>query len=586
MNPNILVSQIFIDSLARAGLTDVVICPGSRSTPLTLVFDAHEQIETHLCLDERSGAFFALGMAMRTGRPTAIVCTSGTAAANFYPAIIEANMSQVPLIVMTADRPPELRHSGANQTIDQVKMFGDHVLWAIDMALPEQNMPDVALRNIATTAGRAYATANSQRKGAVHVNFPFRKPLEPAASDQWPVISDQLVRFNPPLAPRPSLHPSHEDQLAQWFARYERGIIVCGPNCPGDGFEEAVTTFALLSGYPLFADPLSGVRFGSEKSELVVGGYEVGLTGGRKPEWEAPDIVIRFGSVPTSKWLNQYLSDIDPAVRLHVRSSGVWADDSHLTTDFWQIDETAFCEKAGNIARNFSWERRKIAPGLAWQRAVMDWEKGVQSRLKDRFESADFDAAFLFDLLEDEALPACNLVIGNSLPVRHLDAFGRPTPRKIRVYGNRGASGIDGVVSTACGVASADPDVPTLLVIGDVSFYHDMNGLLAARELPNLTIVLFNNNSGSIFRRLPISKFEQPFEELFLTAHDLDFSHTAALYGLIHERYTGRSAFLSGLRRAIGVDHPHLLEIMTGGAADEEVRKALVGKVNSPVKLA
>ena len=480
MNPNILVSQIFIDSLAQTGLTDVVICPGSRSTPLTLVFDAHEQIETHLCLDERSGAFFALGLAMKTGRPVAIVCTSGTAAANFYPAIIEANMSQVPLIIMTADRPPELRHSGANQTIDQVKMFGDHVLWAVDMPLPESDMPDVALRNVATSAGRAFAVANGLRKGVVHVNFPFRKPLQPSARSDNQLagltshagVRDNWVGINPPPASAPALQSLHEDRLAQWFARYERGIIVCGPNCPSGDFADAVTTFSLLSGYPIFADPLSGVRFGSEKSELIVGGYEVGLAGGQKPEWDDPDIVIRFGAVPTSKWLNQYLNRIEPAVRLHVRSNGVWADDSHLTTDFWLVSEAAFCEKAGNIARNFSWERRKTPPGLEWQRSVMEWENAVQELVKNEVKTADFDASYIFDLLEDEALPDCNLIIGNSLPVRHLDAFGRPAAKQIQVFGNRGASGIDGVVSTACGVAKADPDTPTILIIGDVSFYH------------------------------------------------------------------------------------------------------------------
>ncbi|MFK7801200.1 MAG: 2-succinyl-5-enolpyruvyl-6-hydroxy-3-cyclohexene-1-carboxylic-acid synthase [Anaerolineae bacterium] len=581
MNQNILVSQIFINGLVHAGLTDVVICPGSRSTPLTLVFEAHEEVQTHLCLDERSGAFLALGLAMKSGRAVAIVCTSGTAAANFYPAIIEANMSQVPLIVMTADRPPELRHSGANQTIDQVKMYGDHVLWAVDMALPEQNMPDVALRNVMTTAGRAYATATGCRKGAVHVNFPFRKPLEPSAGDQLSINSDQLVGSTNHWSPIIGhLNSLQENQLGQWFSRYERGIIVCGPNCPEGEFAATVGAFALQSGYPLFADPLSGVRFGTEKSALIVGGYESGLAGGRKPEWDAPEIVIRFGAVPTSKWLNEYLNSIDPAVRLHVRSNGVWADDSHLTSDFWQIDEVAFCVTAGNIARNFSWERRKVPPGLAWQRSVMEWEQAVQRQLSKGLQAADFDAGYLFDFLESETLPECNLVIGNSLPVRHLDAFGRPSAKKIHVFGNRGASGIDGVVSTACGIALADPDTPTFLIIGDVSFYHDMNGLLMARELPNLTIILFNNNSGSIFRRLPVSKFGEPFEKLFLTAHDLDFSHTAQLYSLEHERFTDRSAFAAGVQRALQNDKPYLLEIITDGAADEEARRALVASLD------
>lgn len=572
MNPNIKLSQIFVDRLAQSGLTDVVICPGSRSTPLTLVCDAHPTIQTHLALDERSGAFFALGLAMRSGRSAAIVCTSGTAAANFYPAIIEANMSQVPLIVLTADRPPELRHSGANQTIDQVKMFGDHVLWAVDMPLPEQHMPDAAWRNVATTAQRAFNTANGLRKGAVHLNFPFRKPLEGAINgDLWQTESKK--QFKPATR---SLQPEQTDLLAHWFAKYEKGIIVCGPNCPAGDFPLAVTQFALRSGYPIFADPLSGVRYGTDSADCIVGGYETWLSGGRQPDWEPPDIVIRFGAVPTSKWLNQYLNDIEPEVRLHVRESGVWADDSHLTTDFWQVNETEFCQTAADMAINFFAERRKLPPYGAWQKSVFEWERANWAKLETKLANSHFDANYLVNLLNHPSLQSCNIMIGNSLPVRHLDAFCRPSAKKVRMFGNRGASGIDGVVSTACGMAAADPTTQTILVIGDVSFYHDMNGLLAAKNLPNLTIVLFNNNSGSIFRRLPISTYERPFDELFLTAHDLDFSHTATLYGLTHLRFMAQTAFRDGVHQALHSEQPHLLEIMTDGAHDESSRKQLM----------
>ncbi len=570
MNPNIKLSQIFVQGLADSGLTDVVICPGSRSTPLTLVFDAHPDIQTHLCLDERSGAFFALGMALATTRPVAIVCTSGTAAANFFPAIIEANMSQVPLLVLTADRPPELRHSGANQTIDQVKMFGDHVLWAVDMPLPDTAMPEVAWRNVATTAGRAYATANGLRNGAVHCNFPFRKPLQPEADGlNWQLATDNF-QLSIQAVPTCKLNPAQEDQLTHWFAKYDRGIIVCGPNCPQGEFVAQLEQFACSAGYLIFADPISGVRFNSENPNLVVGGYETWLAGGREPAFAEPEIVIRFGAVPTSKWLNDYLGKIEPEVRLHVRESGVWADDGHLTTDFWQVNEAVFCESAVAMLTQ---SRKKSG----WAKQVQEWEAAGWDAVEREMESADFDAAYVWDMVNQ--LPECNLMIGNSLPVRHLDAFGKPSSGAIRPFGNRGASGIDGVVSTACGIAAAEPDKPAVLVIGDVSFYHDMNGLLAARELPNLTIVLFNNNSGSIFRRLPISKFGEPFEKHFLTAHDLDFSHTAQLYSLVHMRFSDRPAFGDGLAQALESKQPHLLEIMTDGAEDELARKQLIQRV-------
>ena len=583
MNPNIRLSEIFIDTLVEAGLTDVVICPGSRSTPLTLVSDAHPELRTHLSLDERSGAFFALGLALKSERPVALICTSGTAAANFFPAIIEANMSQVPLLVLTADRPPELRHSGANQTIDQVKMFGDHVLWAVDMALPTAEMADVAWRNVATTASRAFAQANGARKGVVHINFPFRKPLEPAGGYR---LERERHRWDVGKIQHPApteLQRRQKDRLAQWFDRYERGLIICGPNCPAGDFPDAVTNFALQSGYPIFADPLSNVRFGSAKSDLIVGGYEVGLANGRMPDWEPPDIVIRFGAVPTSKWLNTYLSKVEPTVQLHVRSNGVWADDSHLVTDFWPVDEVNFCRKAGEIARNYSWERRKVPPGLAWQRDVFDWEASIQREIREKMELSRFDAAFLYDLVTTLDEDGANIFIGNSLPVRHLDAFAPPSAQPLRIYGNRGASGIDGVVSTACGIAAADPSVPTILIIGDVSFYHDMNGLLAARDLPNLKIVLFNNNSGSIFRRLPIAQFEEPFERLFLTPHDLDFTHVARLYELDFARFTGRESFADRFQQVLTNGRPSLLEIVTDGGDDEQARRAFVGALVAAV---
>ncbi len=273
--------------MAAAGLRHVVISPGSRSTPLTLAFDAHPEIEVFLHLDERSAGFFALGMALAIDAPVALVCTSGTAVANYLPAIIEANMSHVPLLVLTADRPPELRHSGANQTIDQVKIYGDQVLWSVDAPLPEKDAPDVVLRHLQTLAARAYATANGLRKGPVHVNFPFRKPLEPVDSEQLSVNSEQLSvsseqseSGNRLLITKGQLAPTRAQlgDLAETINRHERGLIVCGPRCPEGNFPAAVAGLSQISGYPILADPLSGVRWGRHVAGTAVSGaYETYL---------------------------------------------------------------------------------------------------------------------------------------------------------------------------------------------------------------------------------------------------------------------------------------------------------------------
>ena len=285
-NPNMAWATLFVDELARCGLRDVCIAPGSRSTPLALAFYAHPAVHIYTHLDERSAGFFALGMALAANRPAALLCTSGTAVANFFPAVIEANMSQVPLLVLTADRPHELRHSGANQTIDQVKMFGDHVLWAVDAALPESDPPETALRNLRTLAARAMATADGIRKGPVHLNLPFRKPLEPEniikGQGSGKAETSGARPGNQPYTKmeRGELRPSKEQItiLADLMNSKERGMIVCGPRCPGGDFPKVVGHLAALCGYPLFADPLSGVRFGSHIHDApIVGGYETFL---------------------------------------------------------------------------------------------------------------------------------------------------------------------------------------------------------------------------------------------------------------------------------------------------------------------
>ncbi len=569
-NPNINWAWLFVDGLAQSGLTAVVISPGSRSTPLTLAFDAHPDIEVFLRLDERSAGFMALGMALELDRPVALVCTSGTAAANYLPAIVEANMSQVPLLVLTADRPPELRHSGANQTIDQIKIYGDQVLWSIDAPLPQTDAPSVAIRNYQTLATRTYATANGLRQGPVHVNFPFRKPLEPQAP-----LHHSPFTINQPALSRPKdtqfaiqhgrIHPT-ETQLAQLTAviqEHPRGLIVCGPRCPGGDFPQAVAALSRQTGYPILADPISGLRFGAWVADTaVVSAYETFLQ--TDPGWPEPEIILRFGAVPVSKWLNTWLNRIRPAHRIHIRENGVWADDSHRTTTFLQVNETAVCQQLT--------ERLSLRENKEWVTAVTQTDAQTWQLLDNALGQSWFDGAVVADTL---ALipPDSLLFMGNSLPIRHLDQYGRAQTKPIHAYANRGASGIDGNLSTALGMALANGR-PLTAIVGDITFYHDMNGLLPISNLQSpITIILINNNGGGIFNRLPISQHEPPFTDLFLTPHGLNFEHAARLYGLDYVQVTNREIFNAVFNRSYST--PRMIEVVTDGREDYKIHRKI-----------
>ena len=567
-SPNFAFSEAMVAGLADAGLKAVCIAPGSRSTPLALAFDAHPSIECFIHLDERCASFFALGMAQASGRPVALVCTSGTAALEFHAAVVEAKMAGVPMLVLTADRPPELRHSGANQTIDQVKMYGDQVLWAVDAALPEKDAPAVALRNLRTLAARSYAVADGLRKGPVHVNFPFRKPLEPEGPYRPRFDQGQSSSIGRGvLVPT----PKQVEELAALVSTHGRGWIVCGPwaGQPSCDVVEAIAELSRSTGYPVFADPLSGLRFGPHTGwSPIIGSYEGFLQHGTG--FDAPEVVLRFGGVPTSKYLNEYLTGSASAYQVHVRSDGVWADDSHRVSFYLQVDEADFCRRVADGCR------REIG---SWGSSVLAVEERCQ-RHHDRFVRENwFDVSAVAAAMS--ALPdGGRLFVGNSLPVRHVDQFAPPCRKRVEVYGNRGASGIDGIVSSALGAAAADRARPMLLIVGDVSFYHDMNGLLAVDRhcLGNVTILLLNNGGGGVFRRLPIAENNARFEELFLTPSGLDFAPAAAMYGLdyscIYDQ--DRVALDEALCASLHGNRATIIEVRTDGAKDERLRRELI----------
>ena len=529
-NRTTLHGRAVVDELARGGVTAVCVAPGSRSTPLTVALAAHDDIRIFSHLDERSAAFFALGRARRTGEPTPVVTTSGTAAANLHPAVVEASQARVPLLALTADRPAELRDSGANQTVDQEKLYGSAVRFYAD--LPEPTAESRTLRSTRTKVAQGLAAASGTPAGPVHLNCPFPKPLEPTPVEgDVPGDLDPLAAtgrsggepFVRRSAGTPALGGRDLRSLVETLDA-GRGLVVAGPADPPGHDPEAFAALAAATGFPLLADPLSNLRYGGHvRTTPVVGAYDAYLNSAATADWPAPEVVLRAGASPTSKPLRRYLADTG-ARQVVVDPAGEWREAEFAATDLVTADPSRLAARLSERARpsgDPGWvERWERADAIA--RAV----HGEAGAGGDRFEGR------VLETLADRAPDPSTLVVSNSMPVRDLDRFGAPSTTNLTVLGNRGASGIDGVVSTALGAGSATTDHLTL-AIGDLAIYHDMNGLLALSRCDvEATIVLVDNDGGGIFHLLPIEGFEPPFTDQFKTPHGLDFEPTADLYDL------------------------------------------------------
>jgi 2-succinyl-5-enolpyruvyl-6-hydroxy-3-cyclohexene-1-carboxylate synthase len=536
-----LLLRALCDEFARCGMTHACTSPGSRSSPIVLSLVREQRIRCFSHIDERSAGFFALGAAKASGRPVALACTSGTAAANYAPAVNEAHEARVPLIVLTADRPAELRDVGAGQTIDQLKLYGGAVKWFVELGVHDATPEN--LRWIRQLACRAYLTAGDGRPGPVHINLPFREPL----------VLDQTTELPPDPTGRPGNRPwitSMPPRTSAAPARHlpARGVVIAGRQERDRTLGHAIARFAERADYPLLADPLSGARHGP----AVISRYDLLLRDQDFTAAAQPELIIRVGDLPTSKPLRTWLA--------------AQADVEQIALDpeaAWQDPAATLCERiAADPAQTLeAWTPATPADPdwlAKWRGADDAVSAQIESTLAEQL-SEPLVAARLSDWLPADA----TLFVASSMPIRDVELYFGVGELAPRVLSNRGANGIDGTVSSAFGVAAAS-DGPVVLLIGDVALAHDIGGLLAAkRHSLALTIVLLNNDGGGIFHFLPVAGQRDAFEEHVATPHGLDFAHAAALYGLRHTPAQTAQQLRDAIARSIVQRAPEIIEVRT-----------------------
>jgi 2-succinyl-5-enolpyruvyl-6-hydroxy-3-cyclohexene-1-carboxylate synthase len=566
------------EELARCGMAAACTCPGSRNAPLVLALAHEPGLRCHSHVDERSAGFFALGLAKATGLPVAVACTSGTAAAELLPAAVEAREARVPLLLLTADRPAELRDNGAGQAIDQLHLFGRAVKWFAEVELAGAG--EAELRWIRTLACRAYWTAQEGRPGAVHLNFPLREPL--VGDEQLPQEGTARADGAPYVRRRAAAARSIAGDdgdaaaLAELAAGARRGVIVAGRHERPAPLGRAAAALASAAGWPLLADPLSGARRGP----AAVAHYDALLRDPAFADAVRPDLVLRVGDLPVSKPLRSWLASLDGVPQVALDPERAWQDPACVLSHSFALEPAAACAWLAG-------EDGGPAPPAA---AEGDW-LGTWRAADEQAAEAILGVLGAAGLCEPAVaaelgvlLPAgATLFVASSMPVRDVETFWPVREDPPQVLCNRGANGIDGVVSSAFGAAAAGTG-PVVLLIGDVALAHDIGGLLAARRLGlRLTIVLLDNGGGGIFDFLPVASTAMgrapaggaPAEDIYTrhiaTPTGLDFAHAAELYGLAHTRVQELRAFRAALEAALAASGASVVEVPGERAANVEL---------------
>ena len=562
---NRLWAYLIVEELVRCGVESFCVAPGSRSTPLVAALATNHKARSLIHFDERGTAFAALGYARATGRPAAWITTSGTAVANGLPAVVEASTDGVPMILLTADRPPELRQTGANQTIDQPDIFGDYVRWRFDLPAPDLGI-DPAM--VLTTVDQAAYRANRTPQGPVHLNLMFREPFLSEDKDVLPTPSPWTTSNAPYTryaATKPAVDETEIEDLWGGIRPVKQGLVVAG-RLASRKQGEAVVRLADALGWPLLPDVGSQVRLGADSNGLVAH-YDALLAGDSFSEAHVPEAVIHVGGRTLSKRLEQFLESSRPDPYVVVRENPFRLDPAHRVTHSIEANVVDFCAALAKTATEVPQAR-----DTAW---TAGWH-GASEEIGRRFDgifSGELSEPLVARSVSRNVPPDHGLVVASSMPVRDLDTYAATNGATVPIAANRGASGIDGTVATAAGFARGLGG-PVTLLIGDLALLHDMNSLAMLRDV-RVVVVVLNNDGGGIFSFLPVASQKQFFEPYFGTPQGVGFEPAARMFGLGYAYPRTMEGFVGSYREACASDRSTLIEVRT----DREENVALHRKV-------